>query len=595
MAIGKATVGKALPMKPAKDKDCCIGCHVSGSVGGGRGGSSTSPSPPLSPPRRRGRLLRQRSSFSAGGILLRRPVRYLVLPLLYFSGLLMCVGPFSSLVGLFSTPPGSVYRSHLIFENLWPDIVSDNSSSVQLQSLWTYKRRLKEQKPCINTTGGRRFLFDGGATEPSGYLVVEANGGLNQQRSAICNAVALAGLLNAVLVIPRFEFNGVWKDPSEFGDIYDEDHFISTLEANVKVVRMLPEELMERYNFSITNIPNLRVQAWATTNYYLREVYPILKEQGVIRIAPFANRLSMSVPPRIQFLRCLANYKALTFSPTISAFANKLLDRMIEKSSSTGGKYVSVHLRFEEDMVAFSCCEYDGGRAEKAELDLMREKGWGRKFKRKDRPIYAGLNRIDGKCPLTPLEVGMMLRGMGFDNNTSIYLASGKLYHAERYLAPLKKMFPFIYTKESLATPEELAPFMAYSSRLAALDYTVCLFSEVFVTTQGGNFPHFLMGHRRFIYGGHSKTIKPDKQKLVLLLQDVGISWRDFKLQMGAMLLENNRKGMIIPRVKKFNRKTSIYTFPLPECGCLQQSNNSTALEVPRSSSAPYPNLLTSR
>ena len=54
----------------------------------------------------------------------------------------------------------------------------------------------------------------------------------------------------------------------------------------------------------------------------------------------------------------------------------------------------------------------------------------------------------------------MMLRGMGFDNNTSIYLASGKLYKPERYLAPLQEMFPLLHTKESLATPDELAPFM---------------------------------------------------------------------------------------------------------------------------------------
>lgn len=53
----------------------------------------------------------------------------------------------------------------------------------------------------------------------------------------------------------------------------------------------------------------------------------------------------------------------------------------------------------------------------------------------------------------------MMLRGMGFDNNTSIYLASGKLYQAERHLTPLLKMFPHLYTKESLATPDELASF----------------------------------------------------------------------------------------------------------------------------------------
>lgn len=56
---------------------------------------------------------------------------------------------------------------------------------------------------------------------------------------------------------------------------------------------------------------------------------------------------------------------------------------------------------------------------------------------------------------------------------------------------------------------------------MAALDYTVSLLSEVFVTTQGGNFPHFLMGHRRFLFGGHAKTVIPDKPKLVLLLQDM--------------------------------------------------------------------------
>lgn len=53
----------------------------------------------------------------------------------------------------------------------------------------------------------------------------------------------------------------------------------------------------------------------------------------------------------------------------------------------------------------------------------------------------------------------MMLRGMGFDNTTSIYLASGKIYRAEKNLAPLLRMFPHLQTKESLATPEELASF----------------------------------------------------------------------------------------------------------------------------------------
>ncbi|KAH9756873.1 O-fucosyltransferase 11 [Citrus sinensis] len=534
--------------------------NAAASGGGGGGyssessnGGSNSPSPPPSPRRHSSishsrRRLRtksfsffRRDSFALTvSFIFRRNLRYLVLLcLLYVSGLIMCVGPFAGLVG--HTPvPGSVYRSHEIFGKLWDQIQSDNSSAIDLSSVWKYKR-LKVQKPCLNSTVGRYFGIEKESPGPSGFLIVEANGGLNQQRSAICNAVAVAGLLNAILVIPRFEFNSVWKDPSEFGDIYDEDHFVATLDGYIKVVRELPDLLMERYDYNMTNIPTFRVQAWAPASYYMGEVYPVLREQGVIRIAPFANRLAMNVPPHIQLLRCMANYKALRFSDPISTLAEKLVKRMIEKSSGTGGKYVSIHLRFEEDMVAFSCCLYDGGKAEKLEMDMFREKWWKGKFKRKDRVILPGLNRINGKCPLTPLE-------------------------AERHLASLLKMFPLVYTKESLATPDELAPFEGYSSRLAALDYTVCLFSEVFVTTHGGNFPHFLMGHRRFLFDGHSKTINPDKRKLVLLFQDMNISWVTFKDQMEIMLSENDRKGIIVPRVRKINRKTSIYTYPLPEC-----------------------------
>lgn len=64
-----------------------------------------------------------------------------------------------------------------------------------------------------------------------------------------------------------------------------------------------------------------------------------------------------------------------------------------------------------------------------------------------------------------------------------------------------------------------------FSSRMAAVDYSICAQSEVFVTTQGGNFPHFLMGHRRYLYGGHSKTIKPDKRRLAVLFNNPRIGY----------------------------------------------------------------------
>lgn len=48
---------------------------------------------------------------------------------------------------------------------------------------------------------------------------------------------------------------------------------------------------------------------------------------------------------------------------------------------------------------------------------------------------------------------------MGFGAETPIYLAGGTIYEEEYFLAPLKKMFPALITKESLLSPEELEPF----------------------------------------------------------------------------------------------------------------------------------------
>ncbi|XP_022015514.1 protein ESMERALDA 1-like [Helianthus annuus] len=160
-------------------------------------------------------------------------------------------------------------------------------------------------------------------------------------------------------------------------------------------------------------------------------------------------------------------------------------------------------------------------------------------------------------------KVGLMLRGMGFGKHTSIFLASGKIYDSERYMAPLLEMFPLLQTKEMLASAEELAPFKNYSSRMAAIDYTVCLHSEVFVTTQGGNFPHLLLGHRRYLFNGHSKTIKPDKRKLAVYFDNPKIGWKTFKRHMLSMRAHSDAKGIELKRPND-----SIYSFPCPNCMC---------------------------
>ncbi|KAF5943325.1 hypothetical protein HYC85_017402 [Camellia sinensis] len=98
--------------------------------------------------------------------------------------------------------------------------------------------------------------------------------------------------------------------------LFGDANFITTLEDYVKVSRMLPEELMEVYDFNISNIPNFRVQAWATAKFYLEEVYPVLTKQRYL-------------PPEIGCLKKL-EYLDLSFNkmrslPTEITYLNALI------------------------------------------------------------------------------------------------------------------------------------------------------------------------------------------------------------------------------------------------------------------------------
>ncbi|KAM3352461.1 hypothetical protein ACQJBY_023987 [Aegilops geniculata] len=546
-----------------------------GSFGVGGGGGAAAPSPPSSPRRAWGRRASAKGGAGAGkaaggggaarraaravlAALLRRQAVFLFAPLLYVAAMLLYMGSISldGVPRIISRPaPGSLYRSPQLYARLRPEMDADNATDA-LATVWRHASKGGVWQPCIsNNTYG--------LPEPNGYIYVEANGGLNQQRTSICNAVAVAGFLNATLVIPNFHYHSIWRDPSKFSDIYDEDHFVQRLKNDVRVVDKVPGFIMERFSNNLSNVYNFKIKAWSPIQYYKDVVLPKLIEERLIRISPFANRLSVDAPPAVQRLRCLANFEALKFSKPITTLSDTLISRMREKSVENNGKYVAVHLRFEEDMVAFSCCVFDGGDEEKKELDEARERGWRGKFTRPGRVIRPGAIRMNGKCPLTPLEVGLMLRGMGFSNKTSIYLASGRIYKAEKNMAPLLEMFPLLQTKETLASDEELAPFKNFSSRMAAIDYSVCVHSEVFVTTQGGNFPHFLLGHRRYLYGGHSKTIKPDKRRLAILFDSPRIGWKSLKRQLLNMRSHSDAKGIQMKRANE-----SVYTFPSPDCMC---------------------------
>jgi len=65
------------------------------------------------------------------------------------------------------------------------------------------------------------------------------------------------------------------------------------------------------------------------------------------------------------------------FKTSRSRLEEALLGESMVKSTVKGEeeplKYLALHLRFEEDMVAYSLCDFGGGEAERKELQAYRE------------------------------------------------------------------------------------------------------------------------------------------------------------------------------------------------------------------------------
>lgn len=57
--------------------------------------------------------------------------------------------------------------------------------------------------------------------------------------------------------------------------------------------------------------------------------------------------------------------------------------------------------------------------------------------------------RDAGLCPLTPKEVGIFLKALGYPSSTLIYIAAGEIYGGDTHLSELTSRFPNIVSKVS--------------------------------------------------------------------------------------------------------------------------------------------------
>ncbi|GAA0184896.1 hypothetical protein LIER_32184 [Lithospermum erythrorhizon] len=357
-------------------------------------------------------------------------------------------GIFVSLI--FFTPPSP-----------FPQTTSSMHSSLEHgQEIWSV-RRIIEWRPCKWWLQSKP---DALPDETNGYIRVDCYGGLNQMRRDFCDGVGIARLLNATLVLPKFEVAAYWNESSGFADVFNVDYFLEQTKGFVRVVKELPAEIASKEPVHV-DCSKRKGQF-----DYVETVLPALLEHRYISITPAISQRRDRYPVYAKAALCQACYSGLRLTETLERKSLELLQAIPKP-------FLTLHLRFEPDMVAYSQCQYtnlSSSSMEAIETARGERKPWTGETAR--------IWRSRGKCPLTPYETALILQALSIPSNTNIYLAAGD---GIMELKGLTSVYRNVFTKSSLLTGEDFKKM--HGNTKAALDYYVSINSDSYMATYFGN------------------------------------------------------------------------------------------------------------
>ncbi|KAL4629003.1 hypothetical protein ACB098_05G206700 [Castanea mollissima] len=317
-------------------------------------------------------------------------------------------------------------------------------------------------KPCWDKPN----LDDVESTE--GFVTFSLTNGPEYHVSQIADAVVVARYLGATLVLPDIRGTNP-GDERNFGDIYDVENFVKSLDGVVKVAKDQPSEISTR-NIAVVKVPN-RV----TEDYIVEHVEPVYKQKGNIRLVTYFPSVNMRKSVKTSStssVACLAMFGSLQLQPEIQEVVDSMVERLRTLSRKSDGQFIAVDLRV--DMLEKKGCHENGDTGRKT--------------------CYSAQ------------ELAEFLKKTGFDKDTPVYLTESRWQSS---LDALKDLFPKTYTKESIMPADKKATFLDSegSEYEKVIDFHVCSQSDVFVPAISGLFYSNVVGKR--IAAGRIQTLVP--------------------------------------------------------------------------------------
>lgn len=193
----------------------------------------------------------------------------------------------------------------------------------------------------------------------------------------------------------------------KFEDIYNVERFVRSLDGVVKVETTQPAEVSSR-NLAVVKVPN-RV----SEDYIAENIEPVFTSKGNIRLAtyfPSVNMKKTKEKSNTDSIACMSMFGTLELQPEVNEVVESMVERLRTLSSKSKGQFVAVDLR----------------------VDILEKKS------------CQGDSSLKSKSCYGPEEIGMFLRKIGFNKDTTLYLTQSRW---DSSLDALKDLFPKTYTK----------------------------------------------------------------------------------------------------------------------------------------------------